>query len=188
MDYPRAFFVFDKQNKLPSAEFFQNISSSDCEVYIPYVSKHIDELDLQIVIIEEVNSYFGIKLPYVQKEIIVISNPKTLDLLMAYFSDKNLAVYWIDNAFDQQKVSLLIDSISALDGMKSDIQDACNNYDLALESFYDVIKRNPHPRDDFIYKISQHTKWGSLTYLECEIQVLLQKILKIGIINRVDLS
>ena len=89
MDYPRAFFVFDKQNKLPSAEFFQNISSSDCEVYIPYVSKHIDELDLQIVIIEEVNSYFGIKLTYVQKEIIVISNPKTLDLLMAYFSDKN---------------------------------------------------------------------------------------------------
>ena len=28
MDYPRAFFVFDKQTVLPSAEFFQKIDSA----------------------------------------------------------------------------------------------------------------------------------------------------------------
>jgi hypothetical protein len=188
MDYPRAFFVFDKQAVLPRAEFFQKIASSDCETYIPNFSEEIEELELQIAVVQEVNSYFLRKLNYVKKDTIVISNPKTLDFLMTYFSDKNLAVYWIDNAFDQTKISRLIEAIVALEEMKINIEDACNSYDSALESFFDLTKRAPHPRDEIIRNMSQHTIWKSKTYLECEIEVLLKNTLKYGIINRVDLS
>jgi len=188
MNYPRAFFIFDKQTNLPNAEFFQKISNSDCEIYIPNLSEEIEELEIQIAVVQEVNSYFVSKLDYLEKDMIVISNPKILDFLMTYFSDKNLAVYWILNAFDQTKISLLMEAIVALEEMKINIADACNNYDSALESFFDLTKREPHPRDEIIRNMSQHIYWKSKTYLECEIEVLLKNTLKYGIINRVDLS
>jgi hypothetical protein len=187
MRYPRVFFVFKKPEILPDEEYFQSISNSPRKVYLSKISDPIQSIDQQIEIILDIDSY--LKHRYLcQREVLVISYPKVFDFLGAYFSDKDLAIYWIDSKHNLKAILQLLGSYDQLQTAKDLLRQGCYHYFCGLNRFVDCTDRYPHPQDDVLYKLQAIAYGDVKTVLESEIRVLLNNKLSMGNMTRIDLS
>jgi|APCry1669193181_1035450.scaffolds.fasta_scaffold38609_5 hypothetical protein len=187
MRYPRVFFVFKKPEILPDEEYFQSISNSPRKVYLSKISDPIQSIDQQIEIILDIDSFLKHRL-ISHREVLVISHPKIFDFLGAYFSDKDLAIYWLDSKHNLKEIVELLGSYDQLQIAKDSMQEVCYHYFCGLNRFVDCTDRYPHPQDDVLYKLRAIAYGDMKTVLESELRVLLNNKLSMGNINRIDLS
>lgn len=186
MRYPRAYFVFDKQEKLPSEEYFKSLGNSSRSPYILGVSRPIKSLEKETDLILEVDSCLnnGRNRP---RDLLTLSHPKIFDFLLAYFGDKNLSIYWIDDKNHFEKVFIAQSSINDLSDMNSLLYEASQAYSYAYRGFYHLVKRDIYPYDDFISTIQGISCREPKTILESELRVLLNQLLSVNVLNRFDL-
>lgn len=186
MRYPRAFFIFDKQEILPGDDFFQGLTSSNKPTYLQGISRPIRTIEKEIELIKSIDIYFH-DFQKISRDILVISHPKIIDFLMAFFADKNLTIYWIDNKSMFENIFIAKDALEELACMDSFLYDASHAYSYAYRGFYHLTKRNPHPYDEVIITIEAMASGELRTVLESELRVVLKKLLSINVISRFDL-
>lgn len=186
MRYPRAFFVFDKQTDLPDQEYFKGLANSRRNVYLSGASKPMKSLDDEIDLIRSIHIRFN---DYKKNlhDILVLSHPKVFDFLLAYFGDKNLKIYWIDNKDMFERIYIANDALEELGSMDSYLYDASHAYFHAYQGFYYLTKRDPHPFDGIISTIRTMASGELRTVLESELRVLLRQLLSVNVMNRFDL-
>ena len=186
MRYPRAFFVFDKQEILPDEEHFKGLANSHRRVYLSGVSKPIKTLDEEVAKIKSIDAYFK-QYSGPARDVLVVSNPNAFDFLAAYLADKTLKLFWLDSLENSTVASMLISSIFELEHMKGIFHDAFDSYGYALRNFLCLMRRHPYPEDDWIYRMHAFAADEVKTVLESELRVLIQSKLSINIFNRIDL-
>ena len=185
MRYPRAFFTFDKQLILPEEKFFKEITNASRSAYLSGASKPIGTLDNEVNLIIAIERCFNNAKH--ERNVVVLSHPKIFDFLLAYFSDKNYNLYWIDDKKNFEKIYIAHDALTELSCMDSFLYDAAHAYSHAYSYFYHLAKRDIHPRDEVIEKIQAFSYGEARTVLESELRVLLTSYLSINVINRFDL-
>ena len=186
MRYPRAFFVFAKQDNLPDEKHFQCLSNSSRSAYLQGVTKPTKSLDQEVDLIIAVDNYLNNAYRN-QRDILVLSHPKIFDFLLAYFGDKNLRLYWIDNKDYFERIYIANNALEELRCMDSHLYDAAHAYSNAYRYFYHLTKRSTHPHDDIIDTIQALSSGEIKTILESELRILLTSLLSINVINRFDL-
>lgn len=186
MRYPRAYFVFDKQDVLPYEKYFQGLSNSSRSAYIQGVTKTTRSLEKEVDLIIAVDNYLNNAYKN-QRDILVLSYPKIFDFLIAYFADKNLKIYWIDNKDCFERIYIANNALEELGCMDSYLYDAAHAYSNAYSYFYHLAKRSTHPHDDIIDTIQALSSGEIKTILESELRILLTSLLSINVINRFDL-
>lgn len=186
MRYPRAFFVFDKQKNLPDEEHFKGLANSRRNTYLSGVSKPMKSIDNEIDLIRSIHVHFD---NYRKNscDILVLSHPKVFDFLLAYFGDKNLKIYWIDNKDMFERIYIANDALEELGSMDSYLYDASHAYFHAYRGFYHLTKRDPHPYDEIISTIRAMASGEMRTVLESELRVLLKQLLSVNVLSRFDL-
>lgn len=186
MRYPRAFLVFDHQENLPDAEHFKGLSNSNRAAYVAGISKPIKSIESQVHLVLSVNSYLSneFKKP---KDVVVLSFPKIFDFLMAYFGDKNLSLFWIDDHDSYERIFIANDALDELGCMDSFLYDASHAYFNAYKGFYHLAKRDPHPHDTIINAMQAMASGEIKTVLESELLALLTQLLSVNVLNRIDL-
>jgi len=186
MRYPRAFFVFDQQEKLPDADHFKSLSNLSRAAYVAGVSKPIKSIESQIHLVLAANSYLSneFKKP---KDVVVLSFPKVFDFLMAYFGDKNLSLFWIDDHDSYERIFMANDALDELGSMNNFLYDASHAYFNAYKGFYHLAKRDPYPHDEIITTMQAMASGEIKTVLESELRILLKQLLNINVLNRFDL-
>ena len=186
MRYPRAFFVFDHQINLPDTNYFKDLSNSNRAAYIAGVSKPISSIENQVNLVLSANAYLSneFKKP---KDVLVLSNPKIFDFLMAYFGDKNLNLFWIDDHDSYERIFIANNALDELGCMDGYLYDASHAYFSAYKGFYHLAKRDPHPHDEIITTMQAMSCGEVKTVLESELRVLLKQLLSINALNRFDL-
>jgi hypothetical protein len=186
MRYPRAFLVFDHQENLPDADHFKGLSNSNRAAYVAGISKPIKSIESQVHLVLSVNSYLSneFKKP---KDVVVLSFPKIFDFLMAYFGDKNLSLFWIDDHDSYERIFIANDALDELGCMDSFLYDASHAYFNAYKGFYHLARRDPHPHDTIINTMQAMVSGEIKTVLESELLVLLTQLLSVNVLNRIDL-
>lgn len=186
MRYPRAFFVFDKQEILPDEEHFKGLANSSRSAYLQGVTNPIKSLDEEVDLIIAVDNYLNNAYKN-QRDILVLSHPKIFDFLLAYFGDKNLRLYWIDNKDYFERIYIANNALEELGCMNSHLYDAAHAYSHAYGYFYHLAKHSTHPHDDIIDTIQALSMGETRTILESELRILLTRLLSVNVINRFDL-
>ena len=185
MRYPRAYLVFDKPLDNFSEKFFQNISGLKSKIYLSGYSTRVNTIEKELLEIKEVDCFFK---NYGNRHFLVMSNPRIFDFLLAYFSDKKLQIYWVDNAGSSKDSSKVLKALMSLLRMKGHFYDGVQHYYCAFKAFEEIADRRPTGRDDLIDTIYNGLAWNSKTILECELTILLKSKLRLGIVNRIDLQ
>jgi hypothetical protein len=187
MRYPRAFFIFEEDQSGLNEDFFQSISNSVRKIYLSKISRPCKSIDRQIEKIIDIDRYLRSS-PHIDRQVLVISDPKVFDFLITYFSDKNLTLYWLDRKSDLFDIIPLLRTLDQIQAMKHIFSQACHHYFIALDEFIACTGRGPHPQDELIYKINALSYGDPKTILESEARVLLKSKLSMGVMNRIDLS
>jgi hypothetical protein len=186
MRYPRAFFIFDHQESLPEADYFKGLSNSSRAAYVAGISQPIKSIESQVHLVLAANSYLSneFKKP---KDVVVLSFPKIFDFLLAYFGDKNLSLFWIDDHDSYERIYIANDALDELGCMDSFLYDAYHAYCNAYKGFYHLARRYPHPHDDIITTMQEMARGEIKTVLESELRVHLTQLLSVNVLNRIDL-
>ena len=186
MRYPRAFFVFDHQENLPDADHFKGLSNSSRAAYVAGISRPIKSIESQVHLVLAANSYLSNEFKK-SKDVVVLSFPKIFDFLLAYFGDKNLSLFWIDDHDSYERIFIANDALEELGCMDSFLYDASQAYYSAYKGFYHLARRDPYPYDTIVTTMQAMASSEIKTVLESELRVLLRQLLSINVLNRFDL-